>query len=312
MKVNLADETQDTGVVDIGHQHRENDLSGGTFWTDSVASADQMARAIMAGTGATVVPGSASFTGAEVASGFFGNGNSVGLNGHVFPIDHGVIFASGSIHNAHGPNNDSGDSSAADFNYGSSDSHLNLMVGGGPTDDAAVLEFNIVSPNPVTLEFQYVFASEEYPEWLAEAGGFNDLVAIFISETFDGTEWVITPADNIATVPGTTTPVSVNSINGGVEDSLVFNVDWVDPSNPDYYVDNADPEYDPLVNAAEEPVFNLQYDGFTLETVEGNYIPLSASGQLSAGTYRVKIAIADYEDWLLDSAVFIQAVRQCQ
>jgi hypothetical protein len=48
---------------------------------------------------------------------------------------------------------------------GSPDFHLNLLVydedGEETTDDAAVLEFDVISTNTCTLLFRYVYSSEE-------------------------------------------------------------------------------------------------------------------------------------------------------
>ncbi len=56
---------------------------------------------------------------------------------------------------------------------------------------------------------RYVFASEEYPEYVGSS--FNDVMAVFV----DG--------QNCALVPGSQTPVSINTVNPG--------------SNSQYYVD---------------------------------------------------------------------------
>jgi hypothetical protein len=230
----------------------------------------------------------ASYRGATEARGTFSGGNGCGL-----PLESGVILATGDIVNALGPNNQS---DAGTFFYTDGDTDLDNLTGGGPTCDAAVLEFDIVSTNAFTLGFQYIFASEEYPEWI---GPFNDPLAVFVSTNRDGTNWINSITNDLALVPGTTNlPVSVNNINGGCLDS-------VSPSNPQYYVDNADPFYSavpPYQVAA--PVFNVQYDGMT--------VLLSAQPRISAGiTNHVKIVIADYGDHMYDSAVFIKAWTPC-
>lgn len=96
---------------------------------------------------------------------------------------------------------------------------------------------------------------------------FNDVFGFFL----DGT--------NIALIPGTTTPVAINNINNG--------------SNAAFYNDN-DPS-----NGTPTP-FNIQYDGFT------DVFTASATG-LAPGKHTIKLAIADAGDFILDSAVFIEA-----
>ena len=89
---------------------------------------------------------------------------------------------------------------------------LDNLVGGSGTKDAAVLEFDIISTNAFTLKFQYVFASEEYPEFIND---FNDPMAIFVSTNRIGTNWIYSITNDLALVPRTNLPVSVNNINGG-------------------------------------------------------------------------------------------------
>jgi hypothetical protein len=230
------------------------------------------------------------YTGAAMAQGTFSGGNGCGL-----PLDSGVILATGDINNAIGPNNLSGATTAFGTN---ADADLNNLVGRGGTEDAAVLEFDIISTNAFALGFQYVFASEEYPEWI---GPFNDPMAIFISTNRTATNWINT--NNIALVPGTQLAVSVNNINGGC--ALSYNGGQIPPSNPQYYVDNHDPTYSSMPLYAEPaPPFNIQYDGMT--------VLLTAQAQVAANvTNHIKIAIADYGDNLYDSAVFLKAWTPC-
>jgi hypothetical protein len=158
------------------------------------------------------------------------------------------------------------------------------------------------------LQFQYIFASEEYPEFINNK---NDPMAIFVSTNYDGTNWIITTNNNIAWVPGTINqPVTVNTVNGGYTN---INGNSVLPTNPQYYVDNKDPEPDYSAippYSVNTPVFNIQYDGTT--------VLLTAQIQVSAYvTNHIKIAIEDYDDAYYDSAVFIKAWEpgsccQCQ
>jgi hypothetical protein len=229
------------------------------------------------------------YAGADEARGAFAGGNGCGL-----PIDSGVILSTGDINNAIGPNNDIGLDS---LNLGqTNDADLDKLVGGGPTHDAAVLQFDIVSANTFTMQFQYVFASEEYPEWIS---AYNDPMAIFVSTNRVGTNWINSITNDIALVPDATNlPVSVNTINGG----YFRNGSTIQaPTNAQYYVDNHDPSDSAMPPyAVAAPVFNIQYDGMT--------VLLTAQTNISANVaYHVKIAIADYGDQYYDSAVFIKA-----
>ena len=137
------------------------------------------------------------------------------------------------------------------------------------TFDASTLQFDFTSATG-DLFFNYVFASEEYNEYANSS--FNDVFGFFL----DGV--------NIALLPGTTTPVSINNINGG-------NPLGTNAQNPQFFNNN-----DPSDGG---PFFNLQYDGFT------KVFTASAKG-LSARNHTIKLAIADAIDSSLDSAVFIQ------
>lgn len=231
-----------------------------------------------------ITPLNVVYTGTNLARGVFSGGNGCGL-----PLDSGVLLATGDIINALGPNNQSG----ATTPFGiAGDADLSQLVGGGQTSDAAVIEFDVMATNDMTLGFQYIFASEEYPEWI---GAFNDPMAIFVDTNRTATNWINT--NNIALVPGTTQAVSVNSVNGG----WVGGARQILPTNPQYYADNHDPFSSAMPPyAAPAPEFNVQYDGMT--------VLLTCQTQILANvTNHVKIAIADYGDDLYDSAVFVKS-----
>ncbi len=263
------------------------DSPGNDLWTDYGPTPQELAEWIV-GPGFTV--SNASYTGAPVAKGIFGNGF-----GADFLIDTGVILSTGDIALAKGPN----DESDAELRHaGPRDSDLDTLLGSAVTEDAAIIEFDVSSATATTLTFEYIFASEEYPEFVGSE--YNDLVAIFVD---DGVNNV-----NIATVPHPTLPnestyVGVNTVNGG----KVNPEGDIPAANPAYYVDNHDP--DPAnkslpAHAALAPVYNIQYDGTTKL--------LSAQTNMAANvTYSIKIAIADASDDMLDSAVFIKAQIPC-
>lgn len=133
--------------------------------------------------------------------------------------------------------------------------------------DACVVEFDII-PLCDTIGINYVFASEEYPEFAPpNSSGFNDVFAFFIEGPG------IVGTQNIALIPGTTTPVSINNVN-----AVTFN---------QYYVDNTGGSA-------------IEYDGFTT--------PLLASAVVQAcETYHITLAIQDVGDGSWDSAVFLEA-----
>ena len=169
-------------------------------------------------------------------------------------IGTGIILSTGDIADAVGPNETEGSGAGLGTE---GDANLDLIVAPRTTNDAAVLEFDVVTATPV-FTINYVFASEEYREFVDDE--FNDVFAFYV----DGV--------NIALAPGTTTPVTINSIN-----HLRLT---------EFYRDNAPGSA------------TTEFDGLT--------VPMTAVGIVEARTsHHIKIAIADTADAILDSAVFI-------
>ena len=113
------------------------------------------------------------FNGAPMAIGYF-NGTNTTLG-----IDEGILLTTGTVLNTldgpHGPNNQSG---AGMDNGAGGYPPLSNIIGGTPTFNASILEFDFV-PYSDTVRFNYVFASEEYPEYVGSQ--YNDVFAFFIS-----------------------------------------------------------------------------------------------------------------------------------
>ena len=184
-------------------------------------------------------------------------------SGTCLPLDSGILLTTGKATGIGSP--------ASVFNSESTGSGSDAQLGalaGGTTNDKCVLEFNFV-PKGDTIKFDYVFASEEYPEFACTS--FNDIFAFFISGPG------ITGTPNIALVPGTTTPVTINNVNDK----------YCGAAGAAYYVNNA-------------ACPNLVYDGMTtVLTAMHEVIPCD--------TYHLKLAIADVGDSGYDSGVFIKA-----
>jgi len=189
-------------------------------------------------------------SGAANAFGTFTGGLSAGIG-----IESGIILSTGKVVDAVGPN--TATNTSTDF-FGAGSAALTTLSGFA-TQDAALINFDFTTTSG-DLFFNYVFASEEYPEFVNTQ--VNDVFAFFL----DGV--------NIALIPGTTTPVSIDTINGGVNSALF--------------------------NSNTANTFNIQYDGFT------NVFTAQALG-LTAGVHTISIAIADAGDGVVDSSVFIQS-----
>ncbi|MBN4072518.1 choice-of-anchor L domain-containing protein [Crocinitomix catalasitica] len=203
-------------------------------------------------------------------------------SGTGFPIQKGIIIATGKVSMADGFLTGSGNTVANGTENSTTgdpvvvDPDLNA-IGTTTLFDETVLEFDI-SVTGDSLLFQYVFASEEYPEFVGSA--FNDVFGFFvsgpgISGPYSG------GAENIALIPGTVTPVAINNVNNGSTDSGPC-------TNCAYYIQNSVP-----------PGADVEYDGYT--------VSLKAAAKVEcAGVYHVKLCIADAGDGAYDSAIFLE------
>lgn len=176
-----------------------NDLSGRTP-DDLVASF----------VGAGVTFSNVSYTGLAHTAGSFSGGASVFGNPN---FDSGIILSSGSVHNAPGPNTSHSKTLA---NGLPGDADLDALIPGYETRDATVLAFDFV-PTSDKIRFKFVFASEEYNEWVGSS--YNDVFAFFVNGV------------NVTTIPGTATPVSINNVHLGSFAHLFINNE-IDAGSP--------------------------------------------------------------------------------
>lgn len=188
--------------------------------------------------------------------------------------DNGVVLSTGFLNGLDGP--------ATNFNSdqtggSATDPDLMQLTGVGVYDLVA-LEFDFV-PDENLLTFDFVFASEEYPEYVCEL--FNDGFGFFLSGPGISGPYSNNAA-NIALLPGSATPITINNVNNG---SII--VGNCPPSNEQYYVDNT---------AGATIVF----DG--LSTI----LPISAA-VVPGQTYHIKLVIGDAGDSVFNSCLFLKA-----
>jgi hypothetical protein len=208
------------------------------------------------------------YTGAASGIGYFD-----GTGAPTVTFLDGIILSSGNVDGAEGPN--SSDSYSLD-NSTAGDVDLNALSG-GTTQDAAILEFDFV-PSSDNVTFNFLFASEEYNEFAG--GSYNDVFGFFISGPGISGPYT-NSAINIALIPSTSTPVSINNVNA--------------TTNSAYYNNNDPSDIAPgLLNN------QVQFDGYT--------VPLTAQATLVAcQTYHIKLAVADVSDGVFDSWVLLEA-----
>jgi hypothetical protein len=197
----------------------------------------------------------------------------------------GIILSNGNINSIIGPN-DEDHFDLPTTNSAPTDPDLLLLSSPAPAFDGAVLEF-IFTPEGDTVEFDFVFASEEYPEFVGSST--NDVFGFFVagpgitgpySSPILGSPSFPNGSINVALIPGTSTPVSINSINS--------------TTNSSYYISNGDGSTAPYDS---DPQY-IQADGFTT--------PLTVKFPVQCGEqYYIKFALADVQDNQVDSYVFI-------
>ncbi len=194
---------------------------------------------------------SSSYTGAAAASGTFTGGTGI------LGFESGIVMTSGAATTVIGPNNQGG--------VGVRNGLPGSPLISGTNFDASVLTINF-TPAGNNISFSYVFSSEEYNEFVGT--DFNDAFVFLVNGT------------NYALIPGTSTPVEINTVNLN--------------SNSSFYINN--------VSGA----LNTQMDGLT--------VVLSFTAPVNNGVVNtLQLAIADRGDDQVDSAVFLQggSLRVC-
>ncbi len=218
------------------------------------------------------------YDGSEQAVGFFTNGtNDIG-------IERGIIMASGLAITAATANTAGG--TTGNTSGPGTDPDLGPIASGG-LNDIARYEITFIPTND-TLQFRYVFASEEYPEYACSP--FNDVFGFFLTGPNPlGGDY---NGENIALVPdpadpsgGTFTdiPVTINNVNNqGLNIPGGCNYDY-----GTYYNDNTGS-------------MTLTYDAYLdIFIAQAIVIPCEE--------YTIKLAVADVGDANFDTGVFLEA-----
>lgn len=220
--------------------------------------------------GPGVVPTSVVYQGnAQQLASFTTSGNNL-------PLSAGLVMSTG---NASAPQLNGPSSNFLSLGVGGVQNYPLLnAIAGVNTNDGAILQFDFV-PVGDTMKFNYVFASEEYNDYTN--GGVNDAFGFFLTgpNPLGGnyTDY------NVALIPGTTVPVSINTVNNGYSAGC--------STGPceycQYFIDN-------ICTPS-----NIAPDAFTtLLTAIAPVVPCS--------TYTIKLGLADGGDSAFDSWVFLE------
>lgn len=231
---------------------------------------------------------SVNYAGDERSAAFFRNGGST------IGLDRGIVMTTGITvpgNTTIGVANSGDDNLSIDNDSQLSDDvDLRSIIGNSNTQIHDITSYEITfRPLGDSVSFRYVFASEEYPEYVCSR--YNDLFGFFISGPGINGPFA-NGADNLALIPGTDLPVRINTVNPGIvgNNGSAANCTGTEGTldNSDLYIDNN--------GSNNQPVF----DGYT-------QIFTAATRVEACEVYTMKIIIADIGDARLDSGVFLDA-----
>src|SRR5690554_2473014 len=204
-----------------------------------------------------------------------------------FPMERGIILATGNVNSAPGPISGSqwGGSWPGDDDL---EDYMNEVVAPSGYNDATYIEFDFQASSDA-VSFNFIFGSNEY-------GGFqcnwSDAFAFFLTNTETGA------VTNMALVPGTDLPISVVTIR----DEAYSPVDWI-TGEPECESEN-DEYFDTYYGAGGNGVGANAPINLLGHTV----LMTASSNDVEPGViYRMKLVIANRGDNMYDSAVLLEA-----
>ncbi len=185
-----------------------------------------------------------------------------------FPFENGIVLSSGNVNSAGNVENvnplNEGDNSWV------TDPDLEAALGISNTLNATSIAFDFISSSS-TIQFNYILASEEY--FNNYPCNYSDGFAFLIKEAGSSA-----PFQNIAVIPGTTTPVNTSTIHDEI-------VGFCDADNAQFFEG-----------------YNIGDTNFN-----GRTTVMSALANITPNVqYQIKLIIADQTDRNFDSAVFIE------
>ncbi len=182
-------------------------------------------------------------------------------NGQYLGVHSGLVLSTGYTINIGNANTET--NSGIDTN--SPGSSMITSYGGDVSYNAISIDFDFAPTVTDTIRFNYIFASEEYPEYSNTQ--YTDRFLFLVSDNTTGFV-------NVAIVPGTTTQVEINTINQDV--------------NSQFYISN---ESGPNSST-------FMFDGYTVPLQAKFFAQVGNS-------YHIHLVIADVGDGIFDSAIFL-------
>jgi gliding motility-associated-like protein len=201
------------------------------------------------------------------SGGTFGYFNAAGSG---FPFAEGIILSTGLVASSPGPNNSILSEGPTSW---LGDDDLETALGVNNSINATVLEFDFL-PLANKISFEYMFSSEQYlSNPSSNQCSYTDGFVFLLKEANTAD-----PYENLAVIPGTSTPVKVNTVRG-----------------PGTVCPAANEEYFGGFNDFEHPTnFN------------GQTVILKAESSVTPNVlYHIKLVVADQGNNLYDSAIFL-------
>jgi len=222
-----------------------------------------------------------------------------------FPFDEGIILTSGRATSAPGPNDLNGENELndGDSNFWLGDDDLiSIIPGLDPFDvfNASSIQFDFVS-SISELNFNFILASEEYNQHFECE--FSDVFAFILTDQVTGV------VQNLAVLPGTTTPIQVTNIHPEVATQNNGFFGPCDAVNEEFFAQYNYDIYSPVAVSSPSQVMNLPFVPGNMAPIsyDGQTVPLTASGTVIPGNpYTIKLVIADFGDFNRDMAVFLE------
>jgi outer membrane protein OmpA-like peptidoglycan-associated protein len=235
------------------------------------------------------------------------------INLDKFEIKEGIVLTTGNLGTISGGNKTPGTSGLAwDNNYRFKGDRDLGKLSRGKVCDQAFIEFDFIALEN-EIKFNYIFASEEYKEYVGSR--FNDVFGFII--TGDGNFY-----KNIALIPETSTPVTINNVNHLRKSELFINNEcFVNSNIKKDVIDDLEPR-EAFFKEIILKIFGSKSKNFSVDETErkglndelfdnfefdGLTRKLTASCFLTPyKVYHMKIAIGDIGDPMFDSGVFLE------
>ncbi len=210
----------------------------------------------------------------------FGEENGIAAfdgSGTDFPFAGGIVLTSGDVQAVPGPN---GNVESSGGWPGDADLENFTNITPGNSNDASFIQFDFV-PLTGQLSFDFIMASEEYNQNFECT--FSDAFAFILTDLTTGT------SENLAVLPGTTTPIQVTNIRSEVPGGLgcaAVNEEFFGQYN--------------FLPFNDEDTAAINMNGQTVE--------LTAMSDVIIGNpYTIKLVVADDQDNVFNMSVFIEA-----